>query len=161
MPIKLILIIFYLVLSTVPIYSTTLEGGVSYTVSQARKIVFQNTPTQIPVELFQNYKKYSKIRTLFKEITFFSDGDFSVNDKKNKRCFYYSPNGDLKIIQITIKKTYPQILGRYDSNGNLDSVALDLGNNEQFLFDSQKKLYAHWIGKNGYDENGELFGTRD
>ncbi len=161
MPIKLILIIFYLVLSTVPVYSTTLEGGVSYTVSQARKIVFQNTPTQIPVELFQNYKKYSKIRTLFKEITFFSDGDFSVNDKKNKRCFYYSPNGDLKIIQITIKKTYPQILGRYDSNGNLDSVALDLGNNEQFLFDSQKKLYAHWIGKNGYDENGELFGTRD
>ena len=161
MPIKLILIIFYLVLSTVPLYSTTLEGGVSYTVSQARKIVFQNTPTQIPVELFQNYKKYSKIRTLFKEITFFSDGDFSVNDKKNKRCFYYSPNGDLKIIQITIKKTYPQILGRYDSNGNLDSVALDLGNNEQFLFDSQKKLYAHWIGKNGYDENGELFGTRD
>ena len=87
MPIKLILIIFYLVLSTVPVYSTTLEGGVSYTVSQARKIVFQNTPTQIPVELFQNYKKYSKIRTLFKEITFFSDGDFSVNDKKNKRCF--------------------------------------------------------------------------
>ena len=161
MPIKVILILFYLILSIYPVYSITLEGGVSYTVSEAREIAFEKTPVQIPVELFQDYKKYSKLKTLFKEITFFSDGDYSVNDKKNNRCFYYSKNGDLKIIQIIIKKTYPQILGRYDSNGRLDSVALDLGNNEQFLFDSQKKLYAHWIGKNGYDENGELFGTRD
>ena len=141
--------------------ATVIEGGISFTVKQAREIAFENVDIQIPVDSFSKYLKDKFFFRFFKEVTVFSDGDYSIHDIKNNKCYYYSKNGNLKIIEIILNSSFPQKSVRYDINGNLDSVVLDIGNSEQFIFDVNKKLVAHWIGKNGYDENGELFGTRD
>ena len=159
---KFLIYLFFLFFSiNFALSETVIEGGISYTVSQAREIAFENIPNQIPVSSFEKYIKDKFLFRLFKEITVFSDGDYSVHDIKNNKCFYYSKNGNLKIIEIIFKTSFPQKSARYDINGKLDSIVLDIGNSEQFIFDTNKKLVSHWIGKNGYNENGELFKTRD
>ncbi len=159
---KFLIYLFFLFFSiNFALSETVIEGGISYTVSQAREIAFDNVPSQIPVSTFEKYMKDKFWFKFFKEITVFSDGDYSVHDIKNNKCFYYSKNGNLKIVEIIFKTSFPQKSARYDRNGKLDSIVLDIGNSEQFIFDTDKKLVSHWIGKNGYNENGELFKTRD
>ncbi len=46
-------------------------------------------------------------------------------------------------------------------NGILDSTSLFVSNNESYVFDLNKKLIAHWKGKNCYNEKGELIMTRE
>ncbi len=156
---KFIVFIFFLLLGINTTRSESLiKGGVSYTVPQAREISFKNIDYTVPVESLKKYRKYNRLFGLFKEITVFANNNFSIFDKKKRKVFYYSQEGNLILIEIILDnhKTV-----RYDINGKLDSVVLDTGNNEQFVFDANKKLVAHWIGKNGYDENGELFNTRN
>ena len=160
MKLKLSLIFLLIMFSILPLNAMTIEGGISYTVSKAREIAFNNLPIKIPKSSFENFLNYKK-RNSYRYATIeFSDNTFGLIDKKNKRGYYYTEKGKLYLIQIKINEGKYNKYARYDLNGNLDSVALGI-DNQQFLFDLNKKLIAHWIGKNGYDENGELFGTRD
>ena len=140
---------------------TTLNCGIAYSVEQIREIAFNNVPMKISSDAIQNKLKYKK-RFLFKYLkTTFSDNTFGRIDRKTKLGYYYTEKGDLYLIQVKITDGQFRKYARYDINGNLDSIILDNNKNEQYVFDINKKLIAHWIGKNGYDENGELFGTRD
>lgn len=140
---------------------TILQGGISYTVSQAREHSFKNLKAHIPAQTFKKYKKYKKFLNLFNDITVFSDGSFAVDDKKNNICYYYSKDKTLQFVEIILNTSLPRKSVKYDINGNLYSIVLDIGKNEQFIFDASKKLVAHWIGENGYNEKGELIFTRN
>lgn len=171
---KLLLFIFVELLIITPVLCRTLQGGVSYTVEQARQVSFNNIAYQIDIKL---YKKYFKDENREKNLelmlkgrkyyhnrylTYFSDGDYSVWYKKNPRyCYYYDKNGNLKYIGIDEKTTYPKRSYKYDINGKLDSVTLSVLNSEDFMFDVDKNLKAHWIGNNCYNEKGELIKTRE
>ena len=149
MKLKLLIISLLIMFCSLPLKATTIEGGISYTVSQAREIAFNNLPIKIPTSSFKkflNYKRRSSYR--YAKIKF-SDNTFGIIDKKNKRGYYYTEKGVLYLIQIKIIEGKYSKYARYDLNGNLDSVALGI-DNQQFLFDLNKKLVAHWIGKNGY-----------
>ncbi len=158
----LILITIVLILSINSVYSeTVLTGGVNYTVAQTRKIAFQNIPNKISAKTFEKFLKYKK-RFVFRYIkTTFSDNSFGVLDKKTEYGYYYTEKGNLYLIQVKITDGNFRKYARYDLNGQLESIVLDIGNNEQFIFDANKKLVAHWIGENGYNEKGELIFTRN
>ena len=145
-----------------PVFSeTVLTGGITYTISFARKISFRNISYKVKMESFYKYKKFKKKFGSKYIKTVFSDNTFCITPKNSMYTYYYSEQGNLWLIQTKIAQNKYSKYARYNTDGLLDSVILDVGNNEQFVFDVNKKLVAHWIGKNGYDENGELFGTRD
>ena len=156
-----------------PVHAEVLKGGVSYTVEEARAKAFSNVPLKIDMNEYKKYFVYNEFcknkKTLFRgkectirKFTQFSDGDFGVLYKSPKHVgFYYDKKGNLRSIEFFLSSE--NIIKRitYDRNGDFDSVAVDVKPDEQYVFDSKGKLFAHWIGKNGYNEKGELFGTRN
>ena len=161
MKIKLILSILFFIIFVTPVQSAIIRGGITFSVSEARKISFHNIPYKIPTDSFYNFRKFKKDFGVRYTKTLFSDNTFCITPKNSMYTYYYSEQGNLWLIQTKIAQNKYSKYARYNTDGLLDSVILDVGNNEQFVFDVNKKLIAHWIGKNGYDENGELFGTRD
>lgn len=173
---KKILICLILLLSTITAtYSFTLEGGVSFTVESARIEAFNGIKYKIDIN---NHKQYftdqnfqenkrlidkKKFKTRDRLLTVFSsDGAYAITYKSNKNIsYYYDISGRLKYVDYKLNETYPIKYIIYNIKGDLDSVVLDVGHNEQFMFDINKKLGAHWIGNNCYNEKGELIDTRN
>ena len=158
----LMLIFIVLILSINTVFSeTVLTGGVNYTVAQTREIAFQNIPNKISIKTFEKFLKHKKRLSFRYAKTTFSNNTFAIIDKITEQVYYYTQNGDLYLVQLkNVQGKFVKHIG-YNVNGKLDSITIELSPYEQFVFDANKKLIAHWIGKNGYDENGELFGTRD
>ena len=95
-------------------------------------------------------------------VTYFSDDTYVSTYKRDLNTnYYYNNKGNLIAIEYYIKKACPSLAVTYDAKGDLDSTCLSVSKNNQFVFDKNKKLTAHWIGNNGYNEKGELFGTRN
>ena len=152
----------------------TLNGGISYTVNQAREVSFKNVPYSIDINKYQKYlidKNYvknkealNKNKTQYKNryLSLFSSGFYAVTYKNNTNVsYYYDSNSNLQLIDFIIGNDYPSKRVGYNSKGILNSVTLDVSANEQFVFNKNKKLIAHWIGKNCYNEQGELIMTRE
>ena len=171
---KFICLLIIFVFTVCAAQSVTLSGGVSYTVNEARQIAFDGVPKKIDMSKYKEYfvdKNFEKNMKLLNEgktryrgriLAFFSNQTYSVCYTKNRRiAYYYSKIGLLEFIDITYKETFPQKSVTYDINGNIDSVVLSVSVDEQFIFDTNGKLGVHWIGKNGYDENGIVFGVRN
>ncbi len=112
-------------------------------------------------EKHQKDIKRGKLNYWDRYITLFSYGDYGVKFDYPEIGYMYKENGELYEITVFIfNKKYPKKSYTYDINGNLKTVNLRLNGDEQYGFEPNGKLNVHWIGKNGYDENGELFGTR-
>ena len=169
----LILLIIFLGLYA-PVNAEALKGGVSYTVDEARVKAFSNVPLKIDMNEYKKYFKdpnYEENKKAIakggkclrkKNITVYLDKGYSISYKNKKNItFYYDKNGKLENIDIDYKKTFPMQSAKYDINGNLDSTCLGLENYEQYMFDRNQKLRAHWIGNNCYNENGELINIRE
>ena len=165
---------FFVFVSLFIVSAYTLNGGVSYTVETARIKAFENVDKKIKIDNYKdflydiNYEKNmsaikkSKFKYKGRYLTYFSDKTYSVSYSNSSNiCYYYDANGKLEYIGITKGERYPKKGIKYDIEGNLYSTCLIISNKEQFLFDKNKKLIAHWIGNNGYNEKGELFGTRN
>lgn len=170
---KLFLLISLIIFCILPVSSKTLTGGISFTVESARQYSFNNVQYKIDMNLYkehfvdknneENKKALANNKTHYKGryLTHYSTGDYSVNYKNNSLyVFYYNSNGTLLYIGIYKGTAYPELSYMYDINGNLDSVTLSPSNDEQYMFDLNKTLQAHWKGKNCYDEKGELVQTR-
>ena len=153
-----------------PVNAEVLKGGVSYTVDEIRKIAFQDVSSKIDINEYKKYFVFEKntekklgllnIFAPYRITTRFSNGSYAVRYKKDsERAYYYDSSGHLKKIDFMTKDKTKQV--SYDNKGNLDSVGLALPGNEQYIFDNKGKLYAHWIGKNCYNEKGELVMTRE
>ena len=153
-----------------PVHAEVLKGGVSYTVDEIRKIAFQDVSSKIDINEYKKYFVFEKntekklgllnIFAPYRITTRFSNGSYAVRYKKDsERAYYYDSSGHLKKIDFMTKDKTKQV--SYDNKGNLDSVGLALPGNEQYIFDNKGKLYAHWIGKNCYNEKGELIMTRE
>ena len=102
------------------------------------------------MESFYKYKKFKKKFGSKYIKTVFSDNTFCITPKNSMYTYYYSENGNLIYIENQINEDKFIRYARYDINGNLDSVVLDVGNNEQFVFDVNKKLVAHWISSSAF-----------
>ena len=152
----------------------TIKGGVSYTVNEARQIAFDGVAQKIDMSKYKEYfvdKNYEKNQELLKKgkkrykdryLTKFSDGDYAISYKDNTIIgFYYDNKGYLEAIDFIEDSDYPQRSFKYDRNGKLDSIDLVISGDEQYLFEPTGELGAHWIGKNCYNEKGQLVLTRE
>ncbi len=172
MKLKLLISILFISVITHPMYSMTIQGGVSYTIEQARKIAFRNTPIKINMEKYQKYlidKNFEKNKTFISKgelkqkkyiLTIFADNSYVIHYKNKKTSYYYQKDGKLILIEFMSNHRYPYKSVRYNSNGDLDSISLSVDSNNEFIFDTNKKLYAHWIGNNCYNAKGELIDIR-
>lgn len=155
-------------------FALTINGGISYTVDTARIESFSNIQESISFKEYEKFSKdenYSKNIELLKRnkknykdryLTSFSTGNYAIRYKTNLDVsYYYDKYGNLICLEFDIGKGFPSKRVGYDSNGHLDTVTLDVSSHEQFVFDANKKLVAHWIGKNCYNEKGELISTRN
>ena len=171
---KKFFIIFILLCNCIYIQAAakTLKAGVSYSVNELRTIAFENVDKKINMDKYSKYLTYKEfcknnpsllIPKKFKfNLTYYSNGTYSVRSKiDSHNVFYYDTNGNLLKIDIYINNGKLDKRISYDRNGNLDAIALDITNSEQLLFDKEKKLVAHWIGNNCYNEKGELVMTRE
>ena len=170
---KFICLLIIFVFTGCAAQSLTLSGGVSYTVNEARQIAFDGVPKKIDMSKYKEHfvdKNYEKNQELLdrgktryrdREIIKFSDGYYGVCYKNNKNIsFYYDKTGCLNSFSVVIIDDYPQKGAIYDKNGYLRTTFLNVSHTEQFVFNLDKKLISHWIGKNCYNERGELVKTR-
>ena len=173
----LVIMICFLVtfaFSSLHINAYTIKGGISYTVSTARQIAFENVNYKIDISKynqFLNDSNFTENKTLLsknkykikdRKLVEFSDGSYSITYKKNNNMsFFYNKGGSLTSIQFDLFKKDSITRYSYDIKGNLESVILCAKNNEQFIFSLNKKLIAHWKGNNCYNEKGELIMTRE
>ena len=151
----------------------TIKAGISYTVNEARQIAFENVQYKIDMSHYKNHfvdpnfeenlKALKKGKKKYKNryINHFSNNTYGIMYKSNLYVvYYYTQKGKLFAIDIYNKKSYPKKAVKYSINGDLDGIILDLSSNEGYMFNAQKKLEAHWIGDNCYNEKGELIMTR-
>ena len=154
----------------------TIKAGISYTVNEARQIAFENVQQKIDINKYKEYfmdinfnknqELLSKGKTKYKNriLTKFSDGAdcaYGVRYLDNiYESFYYDKDGNLLYLDFTEKTGYPNKTIAYDCNGVLDTITFNIKKKEQFIFNINKKLIAHWIGDNCYNEKGELIMTR-
>lgn len=172
---------------TMPVFSLTINGGISYSVEKARYVAFSNIKYKIDTSLYKNHlidvnyeknKDYiarGKFRTKKYILTLYSnnnyptnhkliidsDNAYSITYKSDKNVsFYYDNYGKLEAIGYIIGNSYPRKGLKYYRDGTLWATALIISPKEQFLFDMNKKLIGHWIGDNCYNEQGNLVSTR-
>ena len=171
---KILIILFVLCSSlSISVQTKTLTAGVSYTVNELRTIAFENVSKKINMDKYSKYLTYNEFcknnhslllsrKCKSNYLTYYSDGTYSVRYKiDNYKVFYYDTNDNLLKIDIYISNDTLNKRISYDKNGNLDAIALDITKSEQLVFDKDKKLVAHWIVKNCYNEKGELIMTRE
>ncbi len=168
-----LIFILVLIIMSIPVSALTLSGGISYTTETAKSIAFENVDIFINMnkynaylrdcfhnENIKNFKK-GKYKYRNRRITLFNNSDYSVNYKKNKKIsYYYNSSGELQYVSFSTLGKYPRKTLKYSINGKLDSIALSIAPREQYVFDINKRLVAHWIGDNGYNEKGELIAKR-
>ena len=169
------LIVFLFHSGNFAIAKTILKGKISYTVSDARKLAFENVSKKIDINQYKEYfidpnfeenqllLSKNKYRAKNRYLTKFSNNNYAVEYTKKKvpNIFYYSNLGQLVLIEFDINKFYPLHSIRYDKNGNLHSLAIDISSSESFIFNADGSLNGHWIKSMRYNEKGELTMTRD
>ena len=173
MKIKIIILCFCIFLVITTTNAKTLKAGIIYSVNEARIEAFTDIPTKIDIQKYsshfvdpnyaKNMKAINKNKLNFKDryINFFSSNRYCVTYKNKKIGYYYDSNGQLSAIEIDINNGYPIKSVEYNLKGEIESVRLTLSPNEGYVFDLNRNLIAHWIGDNGYDENGQLIMTRN
>lgn len=157
-----------------PSYAETiLTGGIDYNVNTAREELL-NTPVKqfnpytaalhITDENNQENSSYflqGNIKLKDRTLAFFSDSSYALMYNNNQyQVFYYSKNGELTHIEIKDSLNYPYKSYKYTLKGELISIALRVSKEETFIYNPNGKLIAHWLGKNAYNEKGNVIMSR-
>ena len=179
---KLLTILFLNLILSLPVFSEILKAGVEYTVDSARLVAFQDTKVRIPVKEFWQERHdtmyYSNVlrcipagltHDTFSQprriVPFYENDELSFYgiqyDDTPEKKYYYSPKGYLLKYEVnTFDGNYPYKTVAYDIKGRLININLAVSEDEAFVFDRNKKLLIHWIGQNGFDNDGNLSLTR-
>ena len=140
-----------------------IQLGAKYDETSARQEAFLDIERKIQKEF---YKKYLKDPNRIENLDFINRGIFDtkkgrylcpfylkntlasyavVYDDTMQYVFYYNILGSLIKFDIINKQTYPRKTLGYSRFGNLISVSFEASENEQFVYDDNGKLIAHWI----------------
>ncbi len=169
---KVCSIILFLLISSMPVYSFTLKGGVTYTVESARKEAFANVEYSLPKSIIDanridpNFKdnkvliKNGISETSDRHITYYSDGGYSIVYKNNLYyVFYYDKNGKITYIDKRQTLFYPVKAFTFNPYGKLIRVSISI-KNEDYIFFPNGQLESHWVGNTEYDLNGNVINNR-
>ena len=153
-----------------------LEGNVSYTEETAREEAFLGVEQKISMDKFKseikdkNYienKKALKSGRVFSDriIQYFKIGAVKAYAitylSKPQYTYYYSTLiNNLLFLDISEDgiEDFPYKVIRYSYNGDLLAVGFYVSEDERFLFDKDRNLLSHWIGKEGFNKKGKKIG---
>ena len=170
---NLLLFLLFFCLTGVQTFSLTLKGSASYTVECAKTEAFEGVASHINLSNYKDFfidKYYEKnienikrgkykFRTYY--ISYFQKEGYCITYRRTENIgYYYNLDGTLQLIEFATQGEYPRRSIRYDASGKLDSTTLIISHNESYVFYLNRKLIAHWIGKNCYNEQGEIINTR-
>jgi hypothetical protein len=166
---KFVLFIALFVFSSCLVYSTTLQGGISYTVETARAEAFEGIALKIDVSkhkkylVDKNFKRHlrdmwdGKYNYFDKAFTLFSNDAYGMYIYATHIAYYYDANGNLESIEYEYGNAYPKKSIKYDLDGNLLAISFRVKENESYVFDINKKLVGHWVDDNARNTKGEIF----
>lgn len=152
---------------------TVFYGNAEYTVDSAREAVIKDVIFKINPKIFsdkiydlENEKNLQNIldgnfsqkdRTL----AFFSDSSYGVMFSDNPYyVYYYNPEGFLIYIDQKSSLEYPYNFYKYSAAGELVNMGLRVSKEETYIYSPSKKLIAHWVGNNAYDQNNNIIMKR-
>lgn len=170
---KLFLIFILIFFSQTAIADMMLYGEAEYNANNALQVVQKNKKTKINFDLIKPYLidinreenlqalLMGKINFKDRELALFSAGTYGVVYKNDKfHAYYYSSLGNLEYIDIRSDDKYPYKSYQYNVLGELVNMGLRLSKREAYIYSPEGKLIAHWLGENGYDENGKIIMRR-
>lgn len=170
---KIKLIFLTLFISQNIIHAENIKAGIKYNEANARIEVFQNIERKIDKDFFSKYKKdknrdlhISLIKSNILEIKnekticpFYIKNTLAsyaiTYDSEPNYTFYYNILGNLIKFDIVKETNYPRKILGYSHFGNLISAGLEVDKNEQFIYDDNGKLIAHWLGNEILNKNNK------
>lgn len=139
-----------------------IQIGITYNEASARVEAFKDVNQKLEKDFYSKYKKdpnrteniqlikneylIAQNRTLCPFYLKNTLASYAVmyNDMPNY-AFYYNILGNLIKVDITKGESYPKKTFGYSKFGNLISVAFEVSEIEQFVYDENGKLIAHWL----------------
>lgn len=150
----------------------TLKAGAKYNEASARIEVFNNIEKKIEKDFYEKYKKdpnkdenILSIKSNILKINnrylcpFYIKNTLAsyaiMYEEEEKYTFYYNILGNLIKFDIIDSNTYPRKVLGYSRFGNLISASLEIDENEQFVYDENGKLIAHWLDDKVLNKNNK------
>ena len=172
---KIFLALFILMFSCVFANEDTVKAGIKYNEVNARIEAFKDIQTKIEKDFYRDYlkdKNYKENMDLIDKKIFIVDNNRTICPfylrksllsyavvyvEKPDSAFYYNVLGNLIKFDVVENKSYPRRTFGYSRYGNLISVAFEIDKNEQFIYDKNGKLIAHWTDEKMVDEKSKFF----
>ena len=171
---RLVLILLAIFLS-LPATALMLHGNAEFNAEIAREQTFRNIKYSFDQTTFQNfwkdpnfdknYKAVSNGQTKIENRTlaWFSDGTYGVRyDYDPYHHYYYDIEGELFKVDVLDKRydEYPHRSVAYNKFGAFKNATYAVSEDEQYLYDKNKRLLGHWIGNACYDGKGNVLMLR-
>lgn len=139
-----------------------IQIGITYNEASARVEAFKDINQKLEKDFYSKYKKdpnrteniqlikneylIAQNRTLCPFYLKNTLASYAVMyDDMPNHAFYYNILGNLIKVDITKGENYPKKTFGYSKFGNLISVAFEVSEIEQFVYDENGKLIAHWL----------------
>lgn len=139
-----------------------IKAGINYTEATARIEAFSGTDLKIDKAFFKDHLKDKNKKENLNAI---SKGQFLVDSRglypfylnntlmsysvnyyeTSEYVYYYNILGNLVKFEIKKGDSYPKKSIGYSRSGKLISVAFEASEHEQFIYDENGKLIAHWV----------------
>lgn len=162
---KIISLLIIILFCSNSAFSLELEGGIKYSVDEAREYVQEGQTNSIDIvghatfdENDSNIEKIVYSYNNSREVV-----GVTVQYKGEINRAYIYVKNKLKYVDKYDRNVdyYPHRGYRYNIGGELVSTSLSVTKKEHFRFTPDGKLLAHSINGVIYDENGKAIGTAD
>ncbi len=172
---KKILFIFVIFCLNCSFAQEAVRAGIKYNEASAKIEAFKNVQRKIEKTF---YKDYLKDKDYKENLDLIEKKIYIVKNKRTicpfyfkktllayaivyvdmpNRVFYYNILGNLVKFDITENNDFPRKTFGYSRYGNLINVAFEADKDEQFIYDKNGKLIAHWSGNIMIDEKTKFF----
>lgn len=159
--VKFIFIFSLLILNYALAENKTISLKATYTEASAKIEAFKDVERKIEKDFYKKYLKDPnwKENLEYMEAQHFYPSNrflcpfylkkvliaYSISyDSEDNLVLYYTPLGHLNKFEITNDFNYPRKTLGYSRFGNLITVVFETSENEQFVYNKNGKLLAHW-----------------
>ena len=172
---KKFLFLFVILIFNFAFAQDTFKAGIKYNEASAKVEAFKDIQKKIEKDLFRDYLKDKNYR---ENLNLIEKKQYIVENKRTicpfylrktllsyaivyldepERVYYYNILGNLVKFDIIEKKSFPRRTFGYSRYGNIINVAFEVDGEEQFIYDKNGKLIAHWLGSEMIDEKTKFF----
>ena len=171
---KKLILIFALFIFMLPCQSTVITGEVKYDYELAREETLKKPLTPVSFEFIRLHLidknreenleniKLGITQTQNRKLATFSDGGYGVEYFDDPEfAWFYDFGGRLTSFTQKDSLIYPCRTTRYKPDGSVANVGLKISDRESFIYNTDGKLIAHWLGEVCFDEMNNVVMKRE